>query len=97
MLGKELMVPRDNGRLTLEERRFILERDNYTCTNCGRGGRNSDWILEVDHVNGNGKEHKWDNLRTVCVECHNNKHPWRWAIARFKYLTFRDRKKALGF
>jgi len=68
-------MPRPNGRLTLEERRAILERDHYLCAVCKNGGKGSDWILEVDHINGEAHDHRPENLQTLCVRCHNNKHP----------------------
>ena len=87
-------MARGNGRLDLGERLRILRRDEFKCSECGRGGQSSDWILEVDHINGNGYDH-WDkNLQTLCVECHNNKHPWRWLLPQYKVFRFSERRKA---
>jgi 5-methylcytosine-specific restriction endonuclease McrA len=86
-------VPRPNGRLTLSERLVILERDNYLCKVCGRGGKKSDWILEVDHINGKPHDHTPENLQTICVACHNDKHPWRWKDPYHCVLTFTQRRK----
>jgi 5-methylcytosine-specific restriction endonuclease McrA len=86
-------MPRANGKLTLEERNAVLVRDNYHCVNCGKGGRTSDWILEVDHINGNGKDHRPENMQTLCVSCHNDKHFWRWALAKHRVFKFSHRRK----
>ena len=68
---KEYPVYPDNWD---EIRKRILERDAYTCTNCGV----SDTILHVHHVvplsSGIGtSEHS--NLRTLCEDCHKAIHP----------------------
>ena len=66
------------GRRALpkEFRLSILERDNFLCQFCGKGGKNSPWILEVDHiipVSMGGSDHP-DNLRLLCVRCHDFRH-----------------------
>lgn len=56
-------------RLNKKERNFILERDNYTCKNCGKVYDKSN--LHVDHIiprkDGGGKEPS--NLQTLCLNC----------------------------
>jgi len=78
---------------SLEWRRSILERDDFRCTECGIGGRGSDWILEVHHINGRDGEcpDRDENVTTLCVKCHNNKHPWRWTKAKYRVYTFSQR------
>ena len=49
-------------------RRAVLNRDNWTCTNCGGHGR-----MEVDHikpVSRGGKPFDMSNLRALCRHCH---------------------------
>ena len=62
--------------LPKEFRLSILERDNFCCVFCGKGGQTSQWILEVDHIlprsQGGGDEQS--NLRTLCVRCHDIRH-----------------------
>lgn len=63
-------------RLTREERYAILERDNFHCVICGSGGKTSRVILEVDHIiprSAGGSNHP-NNLRTLCVICHDIRH-----------------------
>jgi 5-methylcytosine-specific restriction endonuclease McrA len=50
-------------------RQVVLARDGYACTVCGKSGR-----LEVDHVNGDWRDDRLENLRTVCFE-HNPRGP----------------------
>lgn len=75
-------------RLSREERFNILQRDSFCCTKCGRGGRTSDWILEVHHIDCDPSNNAWSNLTTLCVECHNNIHKWRWTKPEHQALRF---------
>ena len=52
-------------------RRSALERDNYQCRQCGRGGR-----MEVDHVQPlhlGGPWYDLANLQSLCYGCHKLK------------------------
>lgn len=62
-----------------------IQADGYKCVKCGA------WATEVDHIvpiqtsEGWDRRYDWDNLQSLCVKCHNDKHD------RFK----RKRKKQL--
>ena len=71
-----------------ELRERVLERDHYECVMCKAEGRvtdEADSVLEVDHIN----ELEYypeqaldiDNLRTLCKDCHNQRHH------RFQYAN----------
>lgn len=64
------------------ERHHILE---YKCQNCGCDGHWQDGIisLEIDHIDGDNKNNKINNLRYLCPNCH--------ALTE----TYRGRNKAL--
>lgn len=75
-------------------RRKALERDHYECQWCAMQGKVStanDTVLEVDHI----KELKdypelaldINNLRTLCKECHNERHN------RFNFKSNQSKKK----
>lgn len=54
------------------KRAHVLSRDKFECQRCGR----SEPPLEVDHVkprNDGGTDAK-ENLRTLCVGCHLDRH-----------------------
>jgi len=59
-----------------ELRRSILERDKFLCQFCGRGGKSSDIILEIDHIIERSKGGTDDplNLRVLCTTCHCLRH-----------------------
>ncbi len=54
-------------------RNYILQRDNFTCTQCG-------WnkihpidkkpLVEVDHIDGDAENCMPENLKTLCPNCH---------------------------
>lgn len=58
-------------RLSDKLRYKILKRDNFKCVSCGNTAQTS--ILEVHHIVPYKiiKEHKEDNLQTLCEDCHN--------------------------
>ena len=66
------------------ERHKILE---YKCQTCGCDGnwQNGIIALEVDHINGDNKDNRIENLRYLCPNCH--------ALTS----TYRGRNKALKF
>ena len=60
----------------------VLERDNYTCQNCGMTNKEhlEKWGREItiDHVDGNGRyaeeqNNLSENLVTMCLACHGRK------------------------
>ena len=68
------------GRLPRELRRLILERDEFLCRFCNRGGRYSDYLLEIHHIvwRRHGGQDQPSNLMTICVECHDKLHYGEW-------------------
>ena len=52
-------------------RKKILERDNYTCAYCGY--RSAKYQI-IDHIDGNPKNDKDNNLQVVCQMCNLIKH-----------------------
>lgn len=78
-----------NPRIRVE----IFERDNYTCQDCGRKGewfffRNYD--LDVHHMDGNGENNNYENLITLCDECHFNAHGRNWQHKPIKSYTVKE-------
>lgn len=59
-------------KLSKEFRYKILERDNFRCRFCDRGGKHSDYILEVHHIvwRRHGGSDNPANLMTICKRCH---------------------------
>lgn len=61
--------PRDERRLSPEQRQQILDRDEGLCQVCGGPGN------EIDHIGGpiDGDINHPDNLQVPCADCHRRK------------------------
>lgn len=70
---------RDNQILLNNKHRFggmrikALERDTYTCQNCGKdiSGKN---MSCVHHINHNKKDNRMENFISLCKSCHALHH-----------------------
>lgn len=60
----------------------ILERDNYTCKNCNKSGK--DIKLHIDHIipRSKGGTNETDNLQTLCKECNLLKKDYEFSQLR---------------
>jgi hypothetical protein len=67
-------VPRRAG-IPAKLRFFVLRRDDFACTYCGRAALRDGVILHVDHVipAAHGGATTLDNLRTACSACNLGK------------------------
>lgn len=60
--------------MTSLKRRLINEkRLEYKCAFCGNIGiwNNKELVLQLDHINGNHKDNRIENLRFLCPNCHS--------------------------
>lgn len=66
-------------------RAAILERDGQRCVYCDYAGARD---LEVNHISGNSRDDRAENLETVCVLCHRVLHAGRSAAVHGSLLLF---------
>lgn len=65
------------GRKLKED--LIFEEQVGKCLICGieKKWQNKPLTFELDHVDGNNKNNKRENLRLLCPNCHSQTHTWR--------------------
>jgi len=72
---------------------IVLTRDNFICQNCAKKGERSPWRnydLDAHHIDGNRENNSYDNLITLCDDCHFEIHGCNWKnkpIKTFKSKT----------
>ena len=76
-------------------RRYILERDKYSCVECGQGNEHNGkpLTLHVDHIDGNSDNNFPINLRTLCPNCHSQTENFgsKGKGNRYKKITKRNK------
>jgi hypothetical protein len=61
---------------------WMIELTCHTCEHCGREGEYSEYtkqpvsLLELDHINGNNKDHRFENVQLLCSWCHKRTPTW---------------------
>ena len=74
----EEVLIKDSSKLSVREYVFRHNRLPYSCQRCENSGI---WLdnpisLQLDHVNGDNKDHRLENLRWLCPNCHTQTPTW---------------------
>jgi hypothetical protein len=67
-------------RIKSHIRNYMLEKSNYSCSECGWDKINpitGKTPLEIDHIDGDCKNCKEDNLKVLCPNCHSLTPTWK--------------------
>ena len=72
-------------------KRLLIER-NYTCEECGCSNEynGKPLSLELEHVDGNSKNNKIENLKILCPNCHSQTPTFRGRNVRLRNLAKRN-------
>jgi 5-methylcytosine-specific restriction endonuclease McrA len=71
-------------------KRVILEQ-NGKCIKCGiYNWLDKPIILELDHIDGNNKNNKRENLEAICPNCHSQTSTWRGRNIKIKTNKISD-------
>ena len=65
---------RGNYQISMHIRRYLFEKYNSKCCECGWGKKNqytNQIPLEIEHKDGNYKNNKESNLILLCPNCHS--------------------------
>lgn len=72
-LGLESGV-KGKDQISITIRNYMLDKYNHKCSNCGWGEINpftKKPPLEIEHIDGNYKNNKEENLTVLCPNCHS--------------------------
>ncbi len=59
-------------------RAFLIRTRGYRCEDCGLSEwRGKKLPLEVEHINGMSKDHRDENVKLNCPNCHSLTPTWR--------------------
>ncbi len=72
---EEIMVENSLYRNTTKFKERLIKANiiPYECAFCGNKGewQGKTLILQLDHINGNHQDHRKENLRFLCPNCHS--------------------------
>jgi len=73
------------------KRRMLQEGWVYVCNVCGiKDWMNKSLTLQVDHINGNNKDNRKENLQFICPNCHSQTDTFCKGFKKTKHTKISD-------
>ncbi len=96
MSNSEIFV--ENSAYNRSNLRIKIIKENlicYKCAICGLDGywNNNDLILQIDHINGISNDHRLENLRFLCYNCHSQTSTWGGANIKKETKETKEKKQ----
>ena len=94
--GEESGMRGEDG-ISLNIRRYIFDKYKNECCECGWNKVNKTTgkiPLQIDHIDGNYKNNKEDNLRLLCPNCHSLTDTYG-ILNRGKGREYRKKRRAI--
>lgn len=97
----EVLGMRGDYQISMNIKRYIFEKYDNKCAQCGWGKINpytKTLPLEIEHIDGNYKNNKEENLILLCPNCHSLTSTYKGANvqngrkSRSKYYTKKEGK-----
>lgn len=62
----------------LRHKYLALFKDMEVCEECGQGAtwNGKKLTMQIDHINGNNADHRLENLKVLCPNCHTQTPTW---------------------
>ena len=71
---------KENTHFSTAMRKYVRDilfvDENCSVCNTGRTWNNQPLVLQIDHINGNPKDNRIENLRVICPNCHTQTSTW---------------------
>ena len=81
-------MSRLNGRNRPKVYKILVERDGERCFICQKPGNLN--TLEIDHLNGNVKDWREQNIHLLCEKCNKDKRKWGCVIISPMSVSVRE-------
>ncbi|WDQ44093.1 HNH endonuclease [Staphylococcus phage ESa2] len=85
---EEILIKDSNySNISRLKKRLVKEKLlTYKCYICNISSwRNKDITLQLDHINGNRRDHRIENLRFLCPNCHSQTETYAGRNTKGKY------------